>query len=147
MFYLPLLPQIYYILGFCGSRMWAEFGSTILLQTVLTGVTRNTQDAYAGSEKPRQLHGHDCAPWQGWLEGWAQLGLLTGASNMVFPTWQSQRGHTSTMAAGFPQSTYPRELDRSCLGFGPFLIKPWKLCSVTSTVFYWLQVRHSLSRF
>ena len=42
-----------------------------------------------------------CVPWQGWLEGWTQLALLTGTPKMVFPTWQFQSSENSTITIGF----------------------------------------------
>lgn len=35
------------------------------------------------------------ARWWGWLAGWAQLGLLSGAPHVVFPAWCSRFLHQS----------------------------------------------------
>lgn len=57
-----------------------------------------------------------CASWQGWLEGWTQLGLLTAPSKMAFPTWQFLGSKNSTMATGFPQSTCPNRIRQKLHG-------------------------------
>lgn len=61
-----------------------------------------------------------CASWQGWLEGWTQLGLLTGPSKMAFPTWKFLGSENSTMATGFPQSMCPNRIRQNLHGLWAF---------------------------